>query len=138
MLCLRRALRPTRHIDPQVGGVVGGHPYDAGMPDALPIPDDLIALQRALDAARAELGAWIAETEAARRLEYPAPEQILERGIWPDDLRARLADLRAVRAAASTAVWHHPTIVQALEDRCHWATDEALKDAARRADPADV
>ena len=108
------------------------------MPDALPIPDDLIALQRALDAARAELEAWIAETEAARRQEYPDPEQSLERGIWPPDLQGRLADLRAVRAAASTAVWHHPTIVQALEDRCHWATDQALKDAARLAKSADV
>ncbi len=101
------------------------------MPDALPIPDDLIALQRALDAARTELGAWIAETEATRREEYPDAEQSLERGIWPDDLRARLAELRAAQTAALEAVRHHPTMQQALEDRCHWVTERALKDAAR-------
>ena len=102
------------------------------MPDALPIPNDLIALQRALDAARAELGAWIAETEAARRLEYPDPEQSLERGIWPPDLQTRLAELRAAQTRAFDAVRLHPTMQQALEDRCHQVTERALKDAARQ------
>ena len=74
------------------------------MPDALPIPDDLIALQRALDAARTELGAWIAETEATQREEYPDAEQSLERGRWPANLQARLAELRAAQAAALDAV----------------------------------
>lgn len=101
------------------------------MPDALPIPDDLIALQRALDAARQDLAAYITATEVARRAEYPDPEQIVERGTWPADLRARLADLRAGQAAALTAVQQHPTMQQALEERCHYATELELKAAAR-------
>ncbi|MFC8447697.1 hypothetical protein [Kitasatospora sp. NPDC057223] len=104
------------------------------MPDALPPPPDLIDLQRALDAARAELHGWLAETEAARRAEFPDPEQAVERGMWPDDLRARLADLRGKQAAAFDAVRLHPTMQQALADGCHPVTERALKDAARAGD----
>jgi hypothetical protein len=49
------------------------------MPDALPIPDDLITLQRALDAARAALFAYSGQLTLERRAMFPDPEQILER-----------------------------------------------------------
>jgi hypothetical protein len=101
------------------------------MPDALPPPDDLIALQRHLEAARAELAAYVAEAEAARRLEYPDPEQIVERQTWPAGLRDRHLALRAVVTDAATAVRHHPTMQQALAQGCHYATELALKAAAR-------
>jgi hypothetical protein len=104
------------------------------MPDALPIPADLIDLQRALDAARAELHQFVAETEAARRAEYPDPEHVVERGSWPDDLRARLAELRAAQASAFDAVRTHPVMQQALDEGCHYATELALKAAARTVD----
>jgi hypothetical protein len=103
------------------------------MPDALPIPPDLIALQRALEAARAELDTYVATTEAARRLEYPDPEQIVERQTWPDDIRERHLALRAAAAEAAAAVRHHPTMQQALREGCHPVTEQALKDTARGA-----
>jgi hypothetical protein len=104
------------------------------MPDALPVPADLVDLQRALDAARAELDAYVAKVSTARRLEYPDPEQIIERQTWPADLRDRHLALRAAVTAAATAVRHHPTMQQALAERCHYATELALKDAARAVD----
>jgi len=104
------------------------------MPSALPIPDDLVDLQRALDAARAELNAYVSETEAARRAEYPDPEQIIERQTWPADIRERHLALRAAATTAATAVRHHPTMQQALAEGCHPVTEQALKDAARAVD----
>jgi hypothetical protein len=101
------------------------------MPDALPLPDDLIALQRTLDAARAELDAYVEEVATARRLEYPDPEQVVERQTWPPDISERHLALRAAVAAAATAVRQHPTMLQALRDGCHPVTEQALKDAAR-------
>ncbi|MCX5209835.1 hypothetical protein OG689_11115 [Kitasatospora sp. NBC_00240] len=104
------------------------------MPDALPVPDDLIALQCVLDAARAELDVYVSETEAARRLEYPDPEQIVERQTWPAEISERHLALRAAAAAAATAVRQHPTMQQALAEGCHPVTEQALKDAARAVD----
>lgn len=104
------------------------------MPTALPLPDDLIDLQRALDAARAELDAYVADVEAARRAEFPNPEQIVERQTWPDAVRDRHLALRAVVADAAAAVRHHPTMQQALAEGCHPVTEQALKDAARTVD----
>jgi len=104
------------------------------MPSALPIPPDLVDLQRHLDAARAELEAYVAEVEAARRAEYPDPAQIIERQTWPAEISERHLALRAAATAAATAVRHHPTMQQALEERCHPVTEQALKDAARNVD----
>jgi hypothetical protein len=86
---------------------------------------------RTLDAARAELHQFVAETEAARRAEYPDPEQVVERGSWPEDLRTRLAELRAAQTVAFDAVRLHPTMQQALAEGCHYVTELALKAAAR-------
>ena len=56
---------------------------------------------------------FVAEAKAARRAEYPDPEQSLECGMWPADLQARLSALRAAQAATFDAVRHHPTVQQA-------------------------
>ncbi|MFE2912804.1 hypothetical protein [Kitasatospora indigofera] len=104
------------------------------MPDALPVPPDLVDLQRRLDAARAELDAYVEEVTAARRLEYPDPEQIVERQTWPAEISERHLALRAAVAAAATAVRQHPTMQQALAEGCHPVTEQALKDAARAAE----
>ncbi|OKI16649.1 hypothetical protein [Streptomyces sp. CB03911] len=101
------------------------------MPDALPLPDDLITLQRALDAARAELDTYVEEVSAARRIEFPGEEQIVERQTWPANISDRHLALRAAVAAAATAVRQHPTMQQALAEGCHPVTEQALKDAAR-------
>jgi hypothetical protein len=103
------------------------------MPDALPVPDDLIALQCVLDAARAELDAYVEEVAVARRAEFPGEEQIVERQTWPDAVSERHLALRAAATAAATAVRHHPTMQQALAQGCHPVTEQALKDAARAA-----
>ncbi len=98
---------------------------------ALPIPADLIDLQRALDAARAELAAFIAKVEAARREQFPAPEQVVERQTWPEGQYARREELRAVAIAADDAVRTHPVMMCAMEEHRYEATEQALRAAAR-------
>jgi hypothetical protein len=87
------------------------------MPDALPLPADLIDLQRTLD--------------AARRAEFPDPGQIVERQTWPAELDERLDILRALEADAGRAVRQHPVMVAALRDG-YQQTERALQDAARK------
>ncbi|MFI6446600.1 hypothetical protein [Kitasatospora sp. NPDC050543] len=89
------------------------------MPDALPIPDDLIALQRALEAARAELFEYSAQVTA----EYPG--QAL-----PEEQAARLNALREGERQAGAAMRQHPTMREALAGHCHHQTDMALRAAA--------
>jgi hypothetical protein len=101
------------------------------MPPALPIPDDLVDLQRALDAARAEKSAFVAEVQAARRLEFGAPGQIVERQTWPAGLDEKLDVLRALEADAARAVRRHPVMVAALAGT-YQQTERALQEAARR------
>ncbi|WP_329501519.1 hypothetical protein [Kitasatospora herbaricolor] len=109
------------------------------MPDALPIPADLLALRRARDAAWAELNTYVAEVEALRREQYPDPEQTDVRAMWEPEQRKRLAELRAARDAAVLAVRRHPTMVRALAEGCWAATDVALFRAAEPApEPADA
>lgn len=114
-----------------IRGIVSAAVYDRAMPDALPVPPDLVALQRALEAARTALDTYVAKVEASRRLEYPGDEQIVERQTWPPDVSERHLALRATAADAATAVRHHPTMRQALAEGCHPVTEQALKDAAR-------
>ncbi|WP_329492930.1 hypothetical protein [Kitasatospora herbaricolor] len=107
------------------------------MPDALPAPPDLVDLQRHLDAARAELDTYVSEVSAARRLEFPDDEQIVERQTWPPEISERHLALRAAVATvatAATAVRQHPTMQQALREGCPPVTKQALKDAARTAE----
>jgi hypothetical protein len=100
------------------------------MPDALPIPDDLITLQRALDGARRELFAYSDRVAAERRELFPDPEQILERQTLPDEQATRLNELREAERAAGEAVRRHPVMVQAREEQCHHQTETALRKAA--------
>ncbi|GGV47614.1 hypothetical protein GCM10010495_76610 [Kitasatospora herbaricolor] len=109
------------------------------MPDALPIPADLLDLRRARDGAWAELNAYVAQIEALRREQYPDPEQTDVRARWEPEQRERLTELRAARDAAVLAVRRHPTMVQALAEGCWAATDTALFHATEPTpEPADA
>ncbi|NUP24159.1 MAG: hypothetical protein HOZ81_50505 [Streptomyces sp.] len=101
------------------------------MSDTITIPDDLIALQRAAEAVRAELDQYVATVSAERREQYPGPEQVVERQHWPDELNAELNRLRATWAAATEAVRHHPVMVAALAEGRWHGTLTALRAAAR-------
>jgi hypothetical protein len=103
------------------------------VPEALPIPADLVDLQRAVNAARDKLYDYVARVEAERREQFPAPEQIVERRTWPEEQIARADELREAERTAATAVWNHPTMVQALAERCYHQTDVALREAAAEA-----
>ncbi|MDH6130353.1 hypothetical protein [Kitasatospora sp. GP82] len=100
------------------------------MPEALPIPADLIDLQRALDSARGELYAYADTVTAERRAAFPDPEQIIERQTWTDEQNGRLAELREGERTAAQAVRTHPTMAQAAAEKCHHQTDMALRRAA--------
>lgn len=103
------------------------------MPDALPLPDDLIELQRRRLAAWATLGDYTHEVETRRRAAYPLPEQVVERCTWTAEETARYDELRAVHDELMWQVRRHPTIVQALAERCWPQTWDALQVAARDA-----
>ncbi|MFJ6775738.1 hypothetical protein ACIQOV_33095, partial [Kitasatospora sp. NPDC091257] len=55
------------------------------MPDAIDVPDDLIALQLAARTAQRAVEEFTAEIAAEARTRFPAPEQWLERLCWPAD-----------------------------------------------------
>lgn len=101
------------------------------MPDALPIPDDLVQLQRNRIAAENTLAGYVAEVDQRRREQYPAPEQLLERARWNPEESDELARLRAARDAAALTVRQHPTLRQALAEGCWPQTWDALQSAAR-------
>jgi hypothetical protein len=104
------------------------------VPDALPLPADLIQLQRARIAADTTLGEYIATVETRRREQYPDPEQLVARRTWSDEEVAELTRLRAARDAAAETVRHHPTIQQAYAEQCWPVTWDALQVAARATD----
>ncbi len=107
------------------------------MPEALDIPDDLIALERARVAAWDELITFSTRVAAERREQFPDPEQDTERRRWPPELADVLAGLRAAYYdVAATAVRHHPVMERALAERCHYATELALRAAAKEPAPA--
>jgi hypothetical protein len=101
------------------------------VPTALPIPPDLIELHRTTLAATATLGDYINEVEQRRRQQYPDPEQLAERRAWSKEENAELTRLREIRNEAAKTCRRHPTIVQALEERCWPQTWDALQDACR-------
>jgi hypothetical protein len=112
------------------------------MPDALPIPDDLIALQHAYDSAHATVEAHVQRVTAERQERFPDPpgrdgqrvhdaDQAVLRAMWPEEESAELDRLRAVRDQALKAMNAHPTMVQALEERCWPGTQIARQTAAR-------
>jgi hypothetical protein len=103
------------------------------VPEALPIPADLVDLQRTVTAARDELYEYIAQVEAERRAQFPEPTQIVERRTWPEGQIARADELREAERTAARAIRTHPTMVQALAERCYHQTDVALRKAATEA-----
>lgn len=88
------------------------------MPDALPIPPDLIQLQRAYDTADAEVNRFVAETDAGGEP-------------WTDEQNGELNRLRAVRLDAVRAMHRHPVMVQARAEGCSQQTEAARRAAAR-------
>ncbi|MFF2620141.1 hypothetical protein [Kitasatospora sp. NPDC058046] len=101
------------------------------MPDDIPIPDALIALQLAARAAQRAVEEFSAGIAAEARERFPAPEQWLERlcwpadppegglqdgpaaSFWPPDLTVRLWQLRSEATAAWTTAGEHPAFGEA-------------------------
>lgn len=101
------------------------------MPEPLPIPDDLVQLQRRRIAAETAVAEYITTVDARQRELYPDPEQVLERATWGEAESAELARLRADRDQLSRAVRQHPVMTQAREQGVLWPTWDALQDATR-------
>ncbi|WP_042400262.1 hypothetical protein [Streptacidiphilus carbonis] len=108
------------------------------MPDALPIPDDLIQLQRAYDQATAELNEHVARVTAEQKERFPDPpgvihdaDQALLRATWSDEDNAMLDQLRAAQVAALAAMNQHPVMRQAMAEGQWPAIQEARQKAAR-------
>lgn len=111
------------------------------MPDALPIPDDLIALQRAYDQAQAAVDRYVAEIDAGIGLadiadvdaiaHTPGPEEPPVRHDWTEEQNAELSRLREIRLAAVMELHRHPTMVQAREGGSSYQTELARQKAAR-------
>jgi hypothetical protein len=111
------------------------------MPDALPIPDDLIQLQRDYDAAQRAVDQFVGEVDAGIGLadvadvdaiaHTPGPEEPPVRHEWTEEQHARLNELRQVRQAAMLAMHRHPTMVQARAEGCSQQTEQARRAAAR-------
>jgi hypothetical protein len=100
--------------------------------DALPIPDDLAELQRALVAAQTAAEEYGRAVDAERRALYRESGQWRER-IWPEGgpERAELARLRAERDALAAQVREHPVMEQARAEGRLKETQWALQKAAR-------
>lgn len=103
------------------------------MAASLPIPDDLIALQRATNTAADAVGAYVVAVEARRREQYPAAEQLIERRTWTDEENADLERLRDIQITAALEVRAHPLWVEVRAAGAYGATWQALMDAARSA-----
>ncbi len=101
--------------------------------DAPEIPTDLITLEQQRTTALEELLTYSDGISAQRRAEFPDPDQDTERWTWTPEQSASLQELRAASTRAAEAVRHHPVMVQALEDRRHYATELAVREAAKNA-----
>jgi hypothetical protein len=101
------------------------------VPDALPLPPDLVQLQAERLAAEAALAEFTNRVERDRRERFPSPEQIVERRTWSTEENAEHGRLQVERDRLAAAVRQHPTIVQAHADRCWPQTWDALQSAAR-------
>lgn len=106
------------------------------MADDLPIPDDLVQLQRDLDAAALALADYTQLKTAEYRERYPDAEQVVERARWTDDERAESQRLRAAELALVMAIHRHPVTQQALAEGQGWPVEKARKKAAREAPAA--
>lgn len=101
------------------------------MADALPIPDDLVQLQRELDTATAELGAYTQAKITEYRERFPLPEQVVDRARWTEEDTAESQRLRAAQLALVMAIHRHPVTQQALAEGHGWQVEQARKKAAR-------
>ncbi|WP_042446486.1 hypothetical protein [Streptacidiphilus jiangxiensis] len=103
------------------------------MADALPLPSDLIELQRALHAARQAVEDYGNKVAAERRELFPGEDQWRERAVWPEDgpERAELTRLRAERDTFALQIRQHPVMQQALAEGCGKETQFALQKAGR-------
>jgi hypothetical protein len=116
------------------------------MPDALPIPDDLIRLQRDYDAAHDAVNRYVAEVDAGigradqadvdEIAHTPGPEEPPVRHEWTEEQHAELGRLREVRQVAMLAMHRHPTMVQARTEGCSQQTEQARRKVARDVDGA--
>ncbi|OKI25153.1 hypothetical protein [Streptomyces sp. CB03911] len=100
-----------------------------------PTPPDPAPVLPAGPAAQ-EVLAYSDRVSAERREQFPDPEQIIERQTWPPEQSAALEELRAAYQAAAAAVRHHPVMARALEERCYYATEQALREKSAAPAPA--
>ncbi|MEY9877926.1 hypothetical protein ABH931_007450 [Streptacidiphilus sp. MAP12-33] len=105
------------------------------MADALPLPQELISLQRDLYAARQAAEDYGNKVAAERRAMFPGEDQWRERAVWPEDgpERAELARLRAERDGLAVQIRQHPVMEQARAEGFAKETDYALQKAGREA-----
>jgi hypothetical protein len=103
--------------------------------DALPLPQDLINLQRDLYTAQEAVEDYGNQVAARRHALFPAEDQWRERAVWPEDgpERAELAQLRAERDALMLQIRHHQVMEQARAEGCAKETHFALQKAGREA-----
>jgi hypothetical protein len=111
------------------------------MPEALPIPHDLIALQQASDQARAAADEYAARITAVYRERYPDPlvkgrplwseDQALLRGAWTEDEHAELSRLRADARGAVVTLYRHPVLARARDEGSSQQTKQALEQAGQ-------
>jgi hypothetical protein len=101
------------------------------VPKPLPLPDDLIALQRAAHAAELAVAEYCALVQGRRRLEFP--DDVVARCTWSEEETGELDRLREAYIAAALVVRAHPIWEQArtAAEPCHAQTWQALKDAAK-------
>jgi hypothetical protein len=88
------------------------------MPDALPVPDDLVQLQRDYDTADTEVNRFVTQVDATGEP-------------WTDEQNGELDRLRAIRLDAVRAMHRHPTMVQARAEGCSQQTEAARRATAR-------
>lgn len=101
--------------------------------DALPLPQDLIDLQRDYYVAAQSAEDYGKKVAAERRALFPAEDQWRERSVWPEDgpERTELARLRAERDALAVQIRQHPVMEQARAEGCAKETGYALQKAGR-------
>lgn len=99
---------------------------------ALALPDDLIALQRAVLTADRALGDHALAVRDRRQAAFPHPEQAVERCTWAAGEQAEFDHLWEAYVRAGDAVRNHPVLVRARILRVEPSVLSALREAAAR------
>ncbi|MGE7438004.1 hypothetical protein [Kitasatospora sp. NPDC001175] len=99
------------------------------MPNALPLPDDLVDLHRVTAAAELAVSECCAMAQARRRELHP--DDVIARASWDEEETAELGRLRDAYMEAALAVRAHPLWEQARAEGCHAQTWQALIDAVK-------